>query len=53
MLKTYMSTCLKGLNQYSEDLCYTQTNQPVYRGIATNTLQTLNDYEIGSIGLWP
>ena len=38
MLKTYMTICLRGLNQHSKDLCYKQTNQPVYRGIATNTV---------------
>jgi len=53
MIKTYLSVCLNGLQLYANELSYKNVAEPVYRGIKPETVQSLEDYEVGSIGLWP
>ena len=49
----YLSFCLQGLNKYNEKLSYKTVNNPVYRGVKISELHDIDDYEIGSIGIWP
>jgi len=53
MIKTYLGLCLNGLKTYATDLSYKNVSTPVYRGLKPEAIDSLKDYELGSIGLWP
>ena len=53
MIKNYLLVSLQGLNEYSEQLSFKNVTKPVWRGLRAEAVQSLDDYELGSIGYWP